>query len=298
MAEVKQPRVTIIWKEEERLRVLVNYQKLERNDGFGEAKTSIEKWRLAQTVLEPTRRRPFKSQPDSTPLNKAYADYKAKGKLDVKVADHNHEPVHKRPLVPVEKPLETAPMAQLFAPSSAVSPPPVPAAAATTLDAVVRSMVREIMREEVLPVLRTLHADNKALLNDQFLRLMAYWDPEAAKVAQQEQVELPSQTGALAPDTPPPAPPKKKKVYLCGGLNDGFWTSIQKHLPGVELTFGDGRNQNSLPKGKEFDMVIAFWLTSHSAVSVIKSRYKDVFHFVAKGGQEAVVRLIKEKLAL
>ena len=185
------------------------------------------------------------------------------------------------------------------------------------LDQAIASIVRHVVATELLPPIHKMISEMMlrvdAKLDDQYIRLLEYWDPELAKQVKAGSVEMPplpsadglllsvsgdGKTVTVIEKPAPPPPPPKKRVLICGGKEDGFWTFLQDSLPeNVIVEFCDGHKPRSVPTGKKFDLVVVHWMTGHTSRAVIKNYYPEHEYF-SKGSSTKLVILIKEKLGL
>lgn len=191
----------------------------------------------------------------------------------------------------------------------AASPSALPGAYGV-MDTAFITLVRHVVASEFLPtihkVISEMMAKVNAKMDDQYLRLLEYWDPELATKARQEHLALPSHTGALEQSsdhgvlTPPPPPPvPKKRILIVGGKEDGFWSYLPDQLQklNVYCDFADGHKPKSIPTGKKFDAVIVHWATSHPARAVIRNYYPD-HAFMERGSTNKMMSIIKERLSI
>ena len=304
--EQKKPRKQRIdWTDGERMKVFVAYAPL--YDAVVDKERKGWKGRCfnkAQDVLPEGRRI------SETAAIKFYLDFikaRQNGQLDNLVPEpHDHRPASERSFVKREVP-PTA-----VAPEIAASPPTVPTAPAPEMDPmqmILRGMtllMQKSVIESVSPMFNQLVDAVNRKIDDQYIRLLDFWDPEAAKQVREGNVKLPpldltaSQSNVVQltpPPSPPPPPPKKHKVLIVGGKEDGFWTYLQDVMPECILTFADGHKPRTIPTGKQYDYVLVHWMTSHPARAVIKNYYPE-HEFMSKGGQATVIDMICKKLGI
>jgi hypothetical protein len=302
-------------------------------------KNQIDLWKEAQKVLPEDR---WRSMSGSS-VNRLVHEYKKRldaGTLENLVPEpHDHRPASQRGFVKkesipkelhdqfstegkkkydVESPNIGAPSAPVtFDKKTSTSTPTIstetvqPPSDPVQMIATGLSILMGKAIEERLDVLVTkLVTAFDAKLNDQYIRILEYWDPEAAKQVREGKVELPPLQSFMPPAAPSPteqqtaevlpikiAPPPKKKVLIVGGKNDGFWSYIQDCLPDCIIKFADGHKPRSIPTGAKFDFVLVHFMTSHSARAVINNYYPDHV-FMAKGGRTEAIDIISARLGL
>lgn len=306
----KKPRKQRIdWTEAERLKVFVAYLPLynaivEKDKKGWKGKAFMQ----AQSVL------PENRQVGETAAVKFFQDFtkaKESGLLDnLEPERHDHRPAAERSFVKKEV-TPTAASASASPTTSTAAPAPAPSTEVDPAQMVMQGltlMMQKAVAESIGPLLTQLVGAINSKMDDQYIRLLEYWDPEAAKQVRDGEVKLPpleitigeqSNVIQLAPaPSPAPTPPlKKHKVLIVGGKDDGFWTYLQDVMPECLITFADGHKPRSIPTNKEYDYVLVHWMTSHSARAVIKNYYPE-HDYVAKGGQSTVVDMICKNLGI
>lgn len=318
---VKTPRRRVDWTEEEFFKVQSRILEIreEMHKGVRSPLSKESSWKEAQKVLPENRWRSF--APASIYAAEGYLkDALKAGKFPgFQLEPHDHRPIEKRAVVKVAPPAPTpapTPSPAFSVPADTLARPvPDTISSPSVVDPVqmiaigLSALVKQVIRDEVRPLLLELTSAISTKLDDQYLRQLEYWDPEAAKQVREGTVKIPplkvsaletvvSPPAPTPPPTPAPtAPPKKHKVLIVGGKEDGFWSYLQDAMPECIITYADGHKPRSIPTGREFDFVLVHWMTSHSARAVIKNYYPD-HKYMDKGSSSKVMEIIRTKFGI
>ena len=300
----------------DKMRLFLEYKRLAAGNGVDFPTVSdTELWRQAQEIFPEDRRI---SENAFVARRLEYKKLLESGGLNVKPEPHDHRPAAERgfvPIAPAAEPPKPVTVDPVTATPPAVSVPSHPVG---PLEQAITDIVRHVVKTELVPqihgIVSQMMDQVDSRLNEQYLRLLAYWDPDLAEHARKENLDLPSITGAIGPSqvqtpsvpvqaktsVPAAAAPEieKKRVLICGGKEDGFWSYLQDSLPSnIIVKFCDGHKPRSIPTGKHFDLVLVHWMTSHPARAVIKTYYPD-HQMMMKGSTTRLVSIIKQQLSL
>lgn len=165
-------------------------------------------------------------------------------------------------------------------------PPPTQAPGPTPAPAPAVDLSRLEQMEQRLGQL----AQDLSGIDSRLLRLLNIWDDSAPRSE--------SEARSAAPVPPEPAKPPEQnyRIYVCSGVHDQFWDSLHLLLPECKVDYGNDKLQHTMPKGKQYDLVVTNWATAGGSFTVLEKHYYKQLLRVRKGQEKDLPNTIMERL--
>jgi hypothetical protein len=320
--QARKPKIFL--KDDEKLAL---HQKVFELSSSGVKYTSADIWRKAQEmVLKPERHVSYASLLN---LSKDHDNILRSGKIGVKPAPHDHRPIAERGFVAVTPAPSPTPTPTPAPAPVATQPPQVPTMMPMGifghLDTVISAYLGVILAKQLDPVIKEIvqlsatvahlrqsvaqipeqipQVDGQSIIEPIMIRLSAVEKSQAELIklwTDSPSTSTPTATPApVLPDglsTTPPQIKRPVKVLAVPGDFVGPWDQLTKELPNAVVVFGDDQKVESLPKGKEFDVVIVTYRTSSGARNRMNTHYTKQLLFLQREQHETMLSTIKSRV--
>lgn len=320
MGDQRQPRKTKVFlKEEEKLAL---HKKVFELANSGVKYGSAEIWQKAQdAVLKPERHVSYASLLN---LSKEHDAILRSGKLGVKPAPHDHRPVSERGFVavtPAPSPTPTPTTSPTPAPQPVVMSPPTSLGLFGHLDSVVSAYLGTIVAQKVEPIVKEIveairvtresvtelreavgniptRVELVERVDAMIRRLETVEKSQADLIRMWGDSPAPTPTPAPAPGLSTTPPPAKRQVKVLAVPGDfvGPWDQLAKELPNATVVFGDDQKVETLPKGKEFDVVVVTYRTSAGARNRLSNHYTKQTLFLQREQHDTMLATIRDRV--